>query len=233
MPKQSRLNIKIKILFKRRPETPPSSLVLAAGKVARKVVLALALVAADVALERVFVAVAAHVDGVEDVVREVDVTVLAVVQSVRLLQWRRQARRRRAGPTVGDARGAGVPTVLTARPGAGAATAVRRRARFGRDGRGGGGVGYAGHRGRGRVWLLDSKGLLVLHGLRPRRHWGLRVGLGVGRETGQLACQGRQLVQRVVHDHIVATVILLRLVALGGSPTRPIVGFLPQVRQLM
>lgn len=52
---------------------------LPASKVAGKVVLALALVAADVALEWVLVSVAPHVDGVEDVVREVDVTVLAMM----------------------------------------------------------------------------------------------------------------------------------------------------------
>ncbi len=56
------------------------SLVLPAGEVAGKVILALALMAADVALEWVLVTVAAHVDGVKDVVREVDVTVLAVMQ---------------------------------------------------------------------------------------------------------------------------------------------------------
>lgn len=52
---------------------------LPSGKVAGKVILALALVATDVALERVLVAVASHVDGVKDVVGKVDVTVLAVV----------------------------------------------------------------------------------------------------------------------------------------------------------
>lgn len=61
---------------------------LPAGEVASKVVLALALVAADVALERVFVAMAAHVNGVKDVVGEVDVTVLAVMQSVGVLERR-------------------------------------------------------------------------------------------------------------------------------------------------
>lgn len=54
-------------------------LVLPACKVAGKVVLALTLVATDVALEWVLIAMAAHVDGVEDIVGEVDVTVLAVM----------------------------------------------------------------------------------------------------------------------------------------------------------
>lgn len=49
------------------------------GKVAGKVVLVLALAATDVALKRVLIAMAAHVNGIEDVVREVDVTVLAVM----------------------------------------------------------------------------------------------------------------------------------------------------------
>lgn len=76
---------------------------LPAGKVAGKVVLALALVAADVALEWVLVTMAAHVDGVEDVVREVDITVLAVVQHMGVLKWGRQARGRCTGLAVGYA----------------------------------------------------------------------------------------------------------------------------------
>lgn len=73
-------------LIQSSSQNAPPSLVLPAGEMASKVVLALALVAADVALERVFVAMAAHVNGVKDVVGEVDVTVLAVMQSVGVLE---------------------------------------------------------------------------------------------------------------------------------------------------
>lgn len=88
---------------------------LPACKVAGKVVLALALVATDVALEWVLVAMAAHVNGVKDVVREVDITVLAVMQHVGVLKWGGQAGSWRTGLAVGDTRGAGAPTVLAAR----------------------------------------------------------------------------------------------------------------------
>ena len=87
---------------------------LPAGKVAGEVILALALVAADVALEWFLVAVAAHVDSVEDVVGKVDVTVLAVMQHVEVLEWDRQAWGRRTGLAVGDTGGTGAPTVLAA-----------------------------------------------------------------------------------------------------------------------
>lgn len=101
--------------------------VLPAGKVARKVILALALVAADVALEWILVAMAAHVYGVEDVVRKVNVTVLAVMQHVGVLERGRQAWGGSTGLTVGDARGTSACTVLTAGPHPRAAIAVGRR----------------------------------------------------------------------------------------------------------
>lgn len=75
-------------------------LVLSAGKMASKVILALALVATYVALEWVFIAMAAHVNGVEDVVGEIDVTVLAVMQDVGVLKRGRHAWSRRAGLAV-------------------------------------------------------------------------------------------------------------------------------------
>lgn len=101
-------------------------LVLPTGKVASKVILALALVAADVALEWVLIAMAAHVNGVKDVVGEVDVTVLAVMQQVVVLERSGQAWGWRAGLAVGDTRRTGVPTVLAAGPPFRAAIAVRR-----------------------------------------------------------------------------------------------------------
>lgn len=113
------------------------------GKMTGKVVLAPALVATDVALEGVLVAVAAHVDGVQDVVREVDVTVLAVVQHLGVLMQRGQARGWCAGLAVGDAGGTGAPTVLTAGICPGAAVAVWWGPGLWGDG-GGRGVGSAG-----------------------------------------------------------------------------------------
>lgn len=159
---------------------PPPSLVLPAGEVAGKVVLALALVATDVALERVFVAMAAHVNGVKDVVGEVDVTVLAVMQSVGVLELRRQTWGWCAGSAIGDTRGAGAPTVLAAGSPSRATIAVRRCTGFWGDRGRGRGVGHAGcdgHGSRGGVGLLDEEGLLVNNGLRSWRHGGLRLGL--------------------------------------------------------
>lgn len=110
-------------------------LVLPAGKVASKVILALALVATDVALEWVLIAVAAHVNGVKDVVRKVDVTVLAVMQHVVVLRRGRQAWGWCAGLAVRDTRGAGAPTVLAAGSSSRAAIAVRRSTGLWGDGR--------------------------------------------------------------------------------------------------
>lgn len=107
------------------------------SKVASKVVLAPALVAADVALERVLKAMTSHVDSVKNVVREVDVTVLAVMQHVRVLQRSGQARSWSARLAVGNARGAVVPTVLTTRHSYWTAVAVRRGSGLWSDGGGG------------------------------------------------------------------------------------------------
>lgn len=158
------------------------SLVLPAGKVAGKVILALALVAADVALEWVLIAMAAHVDGVEDVVGEVDVTVLAVVQHVGVLEWRRQTWGRRTGLAVGDTRGTGAPTVLAAGSPSRAAIAVRRCPGLWGDWGRGGGMGHAGCDSPGscgRVGLLDEKGLLIDDRLCSWRHGRLSLGLGL------------------------------------------------------
>lgn len=101
-------------------------LVLATSKVTGKVILALALVTTNVALEWVLVTMATHVDGVEDVVREVDVTVLAVVKHVRVLKWGGQAWGWRAGLAVGYTGSADVPTVIAAWSTSGAAVTVCR-----------------------------------------------------------------------------------------------------------
>lgn len=99
---------------------------LPTGKVAGKVILALALVATDVALERILIAMAAHVDGVKDVVRKIDVTVLAVMQHVGVLKGGRQAWGWCTGLAVGDTGCTDSPTVLTTGSPSRAAIAVRR-----------------------------------------------------------------------------------------------------------
>lgn len=154
---------------------------LPASKVAGKVVLAFALMAADVALEWVLVAMAAHVDGVEDVVGEVDVTVLAVMQHVGVLEWGRQARGWCTGLAVGDTRGTGAPTVLAAGSPSRAAVAVwRSSGLWGNWGRGGcmGNAGCDSHRSCGRVGLLDEERLLIDNRLSSGRHGRLSLGLG-------------------------------------------------------
>lgn len=69
---------------------------LSSGKVAGKVIPVSAPVPADVTLEGIFVAVATHVNGVEDVIRKVDVAVGTVLEQLRLV-----ARVRRSGLAVG------------------------------------------------------------------------------------------------------------------------------------
>lgn len=157
-------------------------LVLPSCKVASKVVLALALVATDVALEWVLVAVAAHVDGVEDVVREIDVTVLAVMQHMGVLKRCRQAWGRCAGLAVGDTRGTGAPAVLTAGSPSRAAVAVGRSPGLWGDWGRGGSMSHAccdSNGSRGRVWLLDEERLLIDDRLCSWRHGSLILRLGI------------------------------------------------------
>lgn len=59
---------RIKSLFK---------LMLSACKMTRKVIFVHAHVTTDVTLERVFVAMASHVNGVEDIIHKVNITMLA------------------------------------------------------------------------------------------------------------------------------------------------------------
>lgn len=63
-----------------------------------------------------------------------------------------------------------------------------------------------GNRGCGRVGLLNEEGFLINDRLCSWRHW--RLGLGLGGQAGQLACQSGQLIQRVIQHHIVLMVIL-------------------------
>lgn len=59
--------------------------VLSSSKVAGEVVPVSAPVATDVTLEGIFIAMATHVNGVKDVIGEVDVAVRAVVEQLRLV----------------------------------------------------------------------------------------------------------------------------------------------------
>ena len=166
------------------------------GKVACKVVLVDAAVATDVALEGVLVAVAAHVYGVEDVVGEGYVTVLAVVLRAELLGRGGQARGRGAGLAVADAGGAGAAAALAAWPRHGTTLARRERGEPGVRGRGRRGVrrvGQGRRRGRvGGVGLLYEEGLLVHRRPGPGRPGGLGcLGVDVRRKAGQLTGQRR------------------------------------------
>lgn len=153
---------------------------LPAGKVTGKVIFALALVATDVALEWVLIAVAAHVDGVQDVVREVDVTVLAVMQHVRVLEWGGQARGWRAGLAVGNTWGTCAHAVLTAGSPTRATIAVRGGPGLRCDWGRGGSMSDAccdSHRSCGRVGLLNEERLLVNNRLCSWRHGRLSLAL--------------------------------------------------------
>lgn len=85
---------------------------LSSCKMTGKVVLVCAFAATYVTLEGILIAMASHVNSVKDVVGEVHVTVLAVVQKLRVLD--RQGRSWRAGLAVAYARGARVSTRLAA-----------------------------------------------------------------------------------------------------------------------
>lgn len=89
-------------------------IMLASCKVASEVVLVFTLTPTNVTLERVFKSMAAHVDGVKDIVRKVHVTVWAVVQELRVLNW--QGWSWSARLTVTDTGRTGVGTAVTAGP---------------------------------------------------------------------------------------------------------------------
>lgn len=69
----------------------------------------------DVALEWMFIAMAAHVNSVEDIVRKVNITMLAFMQ--KLLVRHSQGRVGRARLAVANARGKNVQVVLKAEAG--------------------------------------------------------------------------------------------------------------------
>lgn len=163
-------------------------------EVTGEIILVFAFAAAYVALERVLVPVAAHVDGVEDVVGEVHVAVLAVVQELRVLG--RQGRRGRARLAVSYARGARVGTGFAAGTGHGTVVPLA----LGRPGLGAGGGGalrnargHGGNHGLGGG-LLHQERLLVRAGHDVRG----RGVLAFGGQAGQLPCERGELVQRVV-----------------------------------
>lgn len=107
--------------------THVSLFVLASRKVTGKIIAVSAPVSAYVTLERVLITMAAHVDGVEDVVREIYVTVGAVVEHLGVLY-----QGGRPWLAVGTARSAGS---LTAGSNSWATAAVCCRSGLGSDGR--------------------------------------------------------------------------------------------------
>lgn len=145
-----------------------SLLMLPPSEVAGKIILVLALVAADVALERVLVAVTAHVDGAEDVIGEVDVTVQAVEQNLGVVVRDRQSWGWGAGLAVGDTGSTGATAVLAAGSSPGTVATMGRGPRLRGDRGRRGCVGRAGrdsHGGCGRMGQLDEERLLVDYGL--------------------------------------------------------------------
>lgn len=84
-------------------------------KMTGKIILVFAFASTYVALERVFIPMTSHVDGVKDVVCEVHVTVLAVVQKLRVLD--RQGRGWSAWLAVSYAGSTRVGTWFAARTG--------------------------------------------------------------------------------------------------------------------
>lgn len=163
-------------------------------KVTGEVVLVFTFASADVALERVLIPVTAHVNGVEDVVGKVHVTVLAVVQELRVLG--RQGRSGRARLAVSYARGARVGAGLAA--GTCHGTVVPLALGRPRLGAGGGGAlrNTCGHGrnhclGRG---LLQQERLLV----RAGHDVGGRGVLVFRGQAGQLPCESGELIEGVV-----------------------------------
>lgn len=173
----------------------PSVLVmLPSCKMTGEVVLVFTFAPTDVALERVLIPMTSHVNGVEDVVGKVHVTVLAVVQELRVLG--RQGRGGRARLAISYARGARVGTGLAAwtchgtvvplalgrpRLGAGGGGALRNACGHGRNHCLGGG-------------LLHQERLLVRAG-----HYIGGCGVLVFRgQAGQLPCESGELIERVV-----------------------------------
>lgn len=163
----------------------PSVLVmLPSCKMTGKIILVLAFASTYVALKRVLIPVTAHVNSVKDIVCEVHVTVLAVVEQLRVLQGQRG--RGGARLAVSEARRACVGTGLAAGTCHRAVVPLTvRRPRVGARGRGA--LRDAGGHGRdhglgGR--LLHQERLLI-------RAWDHTRGRGVGvlrRQAGQLPC---------------------------------------------
>lgn len=155
-----------------------------------KIILVFTLASTYVTLKRIFIPMASHVDGVKDVVGKVHVTVLAVVQELRVLD--RQGRSRGAWLAVSYAGRTRVGTGFAARPRHGAVVPLTvGRPRFGAGG--GGAVRDTGRRGGHRGLgggLLQHERLLV-----SARHYVRGCGVLVfGWQTGQLSCQSGELI---------------------------------------
>lgn len=126
--------------------------VLSSGKVAGKVVPVSAPVATNVTLEGVFVAMATHVNGVEDIVWKIDVAVGAVLEQLRLVGRVRRSRLAVSAAVSGRAR------PVTALPPMGRVPNVWRRCEC-HNGTG----NVAGNGGR---WLYKERGLFLRKGVR-------------------------------------------------------------------
>lgn len=63
-------------------------IMLASCKMASKVILIFTLTPTYVALKRIFKSMTSHVNRIKDIVRKVHVTVLAVMQELRVLNWK-------------------------------------------------------------------------------------------------------------------------------------------------
>lgn len=87
---------------------------LSSCKMASKVILIFTLAPAYVALKGIFKSMTPHVNSIKDIVREVHVTVLAVMQKLRVLN--RQGGSWSTWLAVAYAGSAGVGTAITARP---------------------------------------------------------------------------------------------------------------------
>ena len=189
-------------MIKRRPHPAPSLVVMSARVVAGKVVLVPAHGAADVALEGVLVAMATHVYGVQDVIRELDVTVLALVRGRRILgRAGGGGRRRHAGLTEERALAAAAavvepaPRPLLPPPAARAVAPAAGRVGVLLLGAAGRLRAVDGHGQRRARRLLDEDGLHVVLAGQPVQGAGALGPLGQG---GQLAGQRGQLVQGAV-----------------------------------
>lgn len=155
---------------------------LSSGEVAGKVVPVSAPMATNVTLEGVFIAMATHVNCVEDVIGEVDVAVRAVLEQLWLVVRVWRSRLAVSATVTGRAR------PVAALPRMGRVPNVWRRCEC-HDGTG----DVAGNCGR---WLYKERGFFFREGVCTRRSRRLR------REAGKLPGQSGELIEWVVFQII-------------------------------